>query len=86
MHIGSSFQEALSELRVVVTAPTGPSQQCPAITINSGCQPSVVVHGGQDVCRFPSKGLGTELIKLLLAQAPFDPPGIQKNKMNKNQK
>ena len=67
MHIGSSFQEALSEQKVVVTANTGPKQQCPAVTNNSGCQPSVMVHGGQYLCRFALTGLVTEPAKLLLA-------------------
>ena len=56
----------LSELRIVVTAPTGPNHQFHAAFISSGCQPSVLVHGGQYLCRFSLTGLVTEPSKLLL--------------------
>ena len=73
MHIGSSFQEALGELRVVVIAKTGINQQCVANTISSGRQPSVLVHSGQYLCSwsFTLVGLGTEPAKLPLGHFFF---------------
>ena len=58
-----------------MTAPTRPNQQCPAKTISSGCQPSVLVHGGQYLCRLPSLALKQSLLNSpLLIPAPSSSP------------